>query len=123
MISEIFNTREEVLQDAINYYWGKPERRCVDLEGNCVYHPSNTSEGCAIGRYIDPEIARELPLASVRDLRVQWHLPIWLKDMGNNFLETLQECHDGRIFSEKDIKKLRQLMDTYVNFELITFPE
>lgn len=124
MITKVFNTREEVLQEAINYYWGKPERRCVDLEDKCVYHPSNTSDGCAIGRYIDPEIACNLPSARVGNAQVLEVTPVWLKDMGVDFLEALQHAHDSRrIFSEKGIKKLRELMELYVDFELITFPE
>ena len=119
-----FETREEILQDAINYYWGKPERKCVDdTKGNCQYMPSMTSEGCAIGRLLPEDIVDKLPPdAGVYDERVWTHLPEWLKAMGQEFLKDLQILHDLSKFALKYERDVTDRMETHVDFSKITFP-
>ena len=119
-----FKTREEVLQDAIDYYWGKPERKCVDdTKGNCQYMPSTTSEGCAIGRLLPEDIVDKLPPdAGVYDERVWTHLPEWLKAMGQEFLKDLQVLHDLSKFALKYERDVADRMETHVDMSKITFP-
>lgn len=116
-----FKTREEVLQDAINYFWGKPERKCVNHNGICLYTPVGESEGCAIGRLIPIEIAKKLHCA-VYEIDTFNLLPSWLKDMGQPFLIELQGCHDMGIFVNMEKELVVRHMDAYVDMEKITFP-
>lgn len=118
-----FETREALLQDAIDYYWGKPERKCVDESGNCKYTPSPTSEGCAIGRLLPKDIAETLPYdAGVYDSRVWDSLPEWLKAMGQEFLKDLQILHDISKFALKYERDIVDRMESHVDFSKIVFP-
>lgn len=117
-----FNTREELLQDAINYYWGNAERLCVDGEGKCQYIPSKTSEGCAIGRLLPLDITESLVNTAVTDNRVFNALPTWLQDMGVEFLSKLQECHDFKAFRDKDGDEVYNRMCGHVDMDKIVFP-
>lgn len=120
-----FTTREEILQDAINYYWGKPERKCVDLgTARCQYEPSATSEGCAIGRLVDLETAKMLDMLNCSiDVDVQFEkLPEWLKKMGQDFLFALQSIHDGSKLAKCDEYEIKKHMRRYVDISKIVFP-
>ena len=116
-----FKTREEVLQDAIDYFWGKPERKCVNHDGICSYTPIGESEGCAIGRLIPIEIAKKLRYA-VYEIGTFNLLPSWLKDMGYQFLVELQRCHDMSAFADMKKKRVARHMSAYVDMGKITFP-
>ena len=124
-----FETRIDMLNDAIAYYWGKPERRCVNDIGNCVYYPptGSQSEGCAIGRFLTPELARKLDNAEDNNSGVIYsnifqQLPTWMKDLGQNFLKDLQILHDERRFENCDKDYILDFMDRYVNVDKIIFP-
>ena len=118
-----FETREELLQDAINYFWGRLDRRCVDPEkGNCMYIPSETSEGCAIGRLLPIDIAQSLPNTTVENIIVFDLLPEWMKAFDIKFLSALQECHDRKAFANRDEDEVHTLMFYYVNMTKIVFP-
>ncbi len=119
-----FQTREELLQDAINYYWIRPERRCVNADGYCQYKSSETSEGCAIGRLLDPEVAETLNSdAGVYDNGVWNNLPAWLKDMGQDFLHDMQRLHDSQKFALGDDVYIIDRMENHLDISKITFPE
>ena len=117
-----FETREALLQDAIDYFWGKPERKCVNYFGACIYTPSETSEGCAIGRLLPLDLAERLGFDGVSDDEVFYSLPIWLQDMGQDFLTALQICHDKGMFADVDENDLCSRMDEHVNLDKIVFP-
>jgi hypothetical protein len=117
-----FETREELLQDAINYYWGKPERRCVDELGNCIYPPTDTSEGCAIGRLLPLDLAERLGLDGVEDDIIFCSLPEWLQNMGKRFLVNLQCCHDFSTFSSMHMDGVYYSMQSHVDMTKIVFP-
>ena len=124
MSKKEFKTREEVLQDSINYFWGRPERRCVNIYG-CSYTPSRESEGCAIGRLVELEVAEKLaktndPINKPKQMNL---LPKWLGDMGVEFLDCLQTLHDMNAFEKKDIDYVQTLVAAYVDMGKITFPE
>lgn len=119
-----FQTREELLQDAINYYWGRPERRCVDNSGSCVYSPTETSEGCAIGRLLPLDISERLNDGTgVSDSSIFNELPEWLQDMGVDFLQALQIIHDLEYFVYKSVGDISLYMKKWVDLTKITFPE
>lgn len=120
-----FNTREEILQDAINYYWGNNERRCYH-QGACRYTPTETSEGCAIGRLVDQITARKLAEKNhtIHNSNDTFDmLPTWLKNMGREFLETLQFSHDMEWFTRKSVVTITDKMTPLVDMTKITFPE
>jgi hypothetical protein len=126
-----FSTREEVLQDTINYYWGKPERKCVEL-GVCKYPPVGESEGCAVGRLVPREIADKLDErgSSISD-EVQFNLlPEWMKEMGHQFWYKLQRMHDDGLLAKQDSAEVEKIVsnlcvDTNICIDMskITFPE
>ena len=121
-----FETREALLQDALDYYWGKPERRCL-MKGSeifCSYIPSETSEGCAIGRLVELDVAEKLQKTNHSingSLFVL--LPEWLQAMGMDFLYALQKCHDKGFFKDKDKDRIKSLLGGYLDLSKIKFPE
>lgn len=119
-----FSTRIDLLNDAIAYYWGKPERLCVNEHGYCQYHPSDTSEGCAIGRLLPEDIVDKLPSDSgVYDVKVWDYLPDWLKNMGQEFLKDLQILHDTGGFSQLRRDDVITRMGVHVDVDAIIFPD
>lgn len=139
-MKKIFNTRQEYLQDTINYYWGRPERKCVNtddshLNGSCSYTPIGESEGCAIGRVVSLELAMELAMmnGSVEAESVFNELPEWMQKLGQSFLVAVQSLHDNDYFVKNDtadvIKHVEEIcceMDNKssgIKWSEITFPE
>jgi hypothetical protein len=121
-----FETREALLQDALDYYWGKPERQCLvkGYDTMCSYTPSETSEGCAIGRLVELDVAEKLQETnSTINGSLFPLLPEWLQAMGHNFLYALQTCHDKGHFKHKAEETIRRYLGVYVNFSQIKFPE
>lgn len=122
-----FKTREELLQDTIDYYWGKPERKCVVSKESdtCQYSANDTSLGCAIGRLVDKKLARQLDIAnnSVNEKQVFDSLPLWLQNHGQKFLIELQHIHDFSYLAYKKVVEVKQSMKNFVNFDNIVFPE
>jgi hypothetical protein len=121
-----FETREALLQDALDYYWGKPKHQCL-MKGSdviCSYTPSETSEGCAIGRLVELEVAEKLEETNTsinESLFVL--LPEWLQAMGLDFLYALQKCHDKGFFKDKDKDRIKNLLGAYLDFSQIKFPK
>lgn len=119
-----FISRIDIVNDAIQYYWGNPERQCKTATGVCSYVATDTSEGCAIGRLIDPDLAMKLPVESLRSYNdVFWMLPEWLQDFGFEFLKNLQACHDSSVFVNRDKALINFSMRSYVNLKDIIYPE
>ncbi len=121
-----FKTREELLQDTINYYWGKPERRCIDeMEGKCQYKSSKTSAGCAIGRLVPHRLAVKLSKSNkpVTHDEIFYALPKWLSKMGKGFLYHLQNLHDDKHFVNCDKTWVIITMEDHVDMSKIVFPE
>lgn len=117
-------SRISVLNDAINYYWGKKERRCVNEGGTCQYKPSPTSEGCAIGRLLPLALAESLPQREGVNTDVVFNkLPKRIQKLGVEFLTKLQSCHDGMAFADRSIHIVKNKMKNFVNVNKIIFPE
>jgi hypothetical protein len=128
MRKKSFKTREEVLQDTLNYFWGKPERKCEDeSSGSCVYSPNGESEGCAVGRYLSLKLANELDgtpfTVGVSNAQVFKKLPKWMQALGQPFWVEMQILHDNSYFALKDKWFVTNHLGKYVDMSKITFPE
>lgn len=127
-----FNTQIELLNDTIQYYWGKPERKSSNDIGLCSYYPGkneiNHTNGCAIGRLISDDLAIKLDDMGMIDSTaiyndaIFYKLPDWLKKLRKHFLEDLQQLHDNDhlILCNKDM--VIMIMKIHVNPDEIIFP-
>jgi hypothetical protein len=99
--TELRERRRAVLDETITYYSADPDaRRCQKGEG-CYYDPAQagkeaTSDGCAIGRLLTPELRRSLPNGGVRDFDIFPKLPDDIRELGPDFLAALQCLHDNK---------------------------
>lgn len=84
-------TRLEFLQSTINHYNSK--NRAVNENGSCCYTPTATSDGCAIGRWLDKKTLDSIcNTVIVRDIEEK--LPVWMFNLGLDFLTEIQTLHD-----------------------------
>jgi hypothetical protein len=97
---------EQILVDTLEYYNGHPERIC-GTESKCAYNPATigkeeATEGCAIGRLIDTELATILDeentsistQGTIKDIR-DYSEPLYNKIKENlSFFSELQVLHD-----------------------------
>jgi hypothetical protein len=123
-----FNTREDALQDTLNYFWGRPELKCENLAKNtCLYSPTGKSEGCAVGRHLPIKLANKLDtfydFNGVENDMVFNKLPKWMQSLGQDFWRSLQTLHDNDVFVKKDKNFVRERMKKYLDMNKITFPE
>lgn len=117
-----FENKIDLLNDTIDYFWGRPERQCVS-GGSCQYAATETSEGCAIGRLLPPSYAATLPQnVGVINDKVFDLLPLWLQAFGQEFLSRLQDLHDGNFLVERNKENLYIKMHNHVDFGQIVFP-
>jgi hypothetical protein len=128
MRKKSFKTREGALQDTLNYFWGRPERKCQDENiGSCVYSPIGESEGCAVGRYLSLKLANKLdgiPFGvGVGNAQVFKKLPEWMQALGQPFWVKMQYLHDNSYFAKKDKSFVINHMEKYVDMSKIKFPE
>lgn len=119
--------RQEFLQDTINYYWGKPERKCTNNTGKCLYAPaSDNTLGCAIGRHLPLELSKHLDSGNDTDVanpEIFDQLPDWMKALGIQFLTEVQSLHDTGKFAERVKRHILETMEFLVDMNSITFPE
>lgn len=97
-------TSEEILLDMLEFYTNDPTQRCVDEGGGCYYSDvfvCHKSEGCAIGRMLDPELSKRLDnlynTSSIKSI-ISLHsdlLPKWLLEHDEGFLTYVQTLHDN----------------------------
>ena len=103
-------TQKEFLIDTINHY--NSSNRCSHQDGDCCYSPftaglEGKSEGCAIGRFMEPEVALEMDnkhdLMNIRTLLN--HEPDcisdWMKEFDIDFLTAIQNLHDADVYWNK----------------------
>ena len=123
-----FETKEDFLLDMLEYYSEDPEcRRCKTINRSCSYSSEtiskDTSEGCAIGRVIEPSLAREfdenMSGTGVSESVIFDELPEWLQNLGQKFLISIQVLHDlghnwiTEGLSPSGIKKLTNIIAKY----------
>lgn len=127
-MESIQTKRAVVLQDTVQYYSKDPDgRRCI-VDDMCRYSPKTlgkeaTSEGCAIGRLLPPELREELDInyynKTVRYTSLFWELPQEVQDLGQDFLTMLQNLHDVDIYwdseglTEKGEEMVKQIQEVY----------
>lgn len=118
----------EFLQDTINYYWGKPERRCYDEKlSQCFYGPIGESQGCAIGRHISPELQGELDEkhgGTNLNMEMFEKLPDWMQKLGLQYLRAVQSLHDSSHLADKHLSTIEDFCQNHkLDFKKLVFPE
>lgn len=117
-------TKLQLLNETIAYYWGRPERKCVNAKNKCVYSATETSEGCAIGRLIPADLANEFDSRDSESVGAIFNeLPPEIKKYGEIFLRKLQNCHDNGYFTSKDRIGIFNIFKDLVATTKIEFPE
>jgi hypothetical protein len=99
-------TPEQILVDTLEYYSGHPERMCGS-NSKCSYNPATIgkeefTEGCAIGRLIDKNLAAKLDeenTAITSEITLEeieaYSEPAYKKIKDNiDFFADLQDLHD-----------------------------
>lgn len=103
-------TKEEkikLLNETVEYYSADPLNRICKTDEKCVYNPKTigkegTSEGCAVGRLLPPELSLKLDndFNNVPVTREDLFdiLPEDVKNYGRSFLGSLQQLHDSSVY-------------------------
>lgn len=95
-------TPEQILVDTLEYYSGHTERKCAT--GNrCVYNPATIhkeefTEGCAIGRLIDAELAAIL-------------------DEENTAIASEITLDEIEVYSEPAFKKIKDNLEFFIELQ------
>lgn len=102
-------TQRELLVSTVKFYTS--ENTAVE-NGVCVYMSTPTSPGCAIGRYLTPEVQqafhktqKEDAIGSITSFYVDSEfkelLPDWMQKMDIRFLQSVQYLHDTPEYWDK----------------------
>lgn len=90
------------LDETIKHY--NSNNRAI-IEGCCLYKSiPDVSSGCAIGRHLTPELATlldsctDLNSTSVEEDKIFNYLPDNLKELGQSFLNQVQQLHDNSAY-------------------------
>ena len=110
------------VEDMFNYYSVDPgKRRSYDtITGCCKYAPmGDNTEGCAIGRFLNSELQKELDKTNYTVLQDACYskLPDWMKSLGQDFLQKCQVAHDGEPVweSQESIDVAKQHIIKWIN--------
>jgi len=91
--------RLALIEETITHYTLKNRGEIkTSIGSKCIYSPTPTSEGCAIGRLIaDKEVCKAMDVLAgcVNDPKLESLLPTEIKELGVDFLLALQRLHDG----------------------------
>lgn len=115
-------TKLKLLNETIEYYWGIPERKCMNSLERCQYSATETSEGCAIGRLIPHDLSQKLDLKAATVAEIFEELPLEIQEYGLSFLTALQDAHDGNTFVKRDKLRILYLFQDQVDIGQIVFP-
>lgn len=101
--------RMKFLEDMVDFY--TEENRALKLASNqsiqiCVYHPTDKSPGCAIGRWLEESENCNLNYNGniISFLRNGNKIPEWMHEMGSQFLSECQGFHDSAEYWSNDSK-------------------
>lgn len=123
-------TKEEFLQSTLDYYGANPiARRNIAVGGTCKYQPlKETSEGCAIGRFMPKDKSyRDYcdSYGSITEiLNIEWlveRLPEWMRKMDLQFLSDIQKLHDSPLYEYWNAKGLTKDGKEYVNYIIVEY--
>jgi hypothetical protein len=95
-IADIIERRRIFLDDTISHY--TTCNRSTKYDTGCIYAPAHANTaGCAIGRHLPIEVARELDCrdnTSIDESENFASVPVWMQQMGEEFLFNMQQLHD-----------------------------
>lgn len=119
-------TKKEFLLDTLEYYTQDPKGRTCESGGVCGYSSiflgkQDTSEGCALGRYMSEEFAKFADDSgnSIKRLQGEEGFPEKLKNLPHLFLQDVQTLHDiSRYWTDSGlsvdgIKYLEEIMEEW----------
>lgn len=103
-IKDIKARRRAFIEDEAAFYNSKNRAVTLDAYNNeiCVYTPTKNSPGCAIGRHLDRDCfvihgsvhgGIKILLYSY-DKEIANSFPLWMQEMGADFLKECQGLHD-----------------------------
>lgn len=115
-MNELAQKRLAFLKETAAHY--NSTNRCSTAQG-CRYSPvtlhlQGKSEGCAIGRKLDPELALALDNTPhggvVNAARIWKQLPAWMQELEEDFLRDVQQLHDtSDYWDDNGISKLGKI--------------
>ena len=99
-IKNISERRRVFAEDLVHFY-NLNNRSFSGQKYSCLYAPAHAkTPGCAIGRCLPVKLGRRLDKltfgSSIYAVMDQVTLPIWLTEMGINFLAACQNLHDDK---------------------------
>lgn len=82
------------LKETVQFY--NLGNRATTLRGTCLYKETETSPGCAIGRFLPHDGKFDLDkICGVKyAVSIGSQLPVWMMEMGIEFLAAVQSVHD-----------------------------
>jgi len=106
----LYLKRTKFLEDFLEYYQGFASTRRNKYKSRGRWTPIATSKGCAISRYLPLELSKFIDkqgLTSVHNDTIFNLLPAELKELGQDFLLSMQSLHDTDEFWDGDILSLK----------------
>lgn len=106
----LYLKRTKFLEDFLEYYQGHAKTRRNIYNNRGRWTPIPTSKGCAISRYLPLELSKFIDsqgLNSVNHDLVFNLLPNEIKELGQDFLLSMQVLHDTDEFWDGDILSIR----------------
>ena len=94
-MTELQEKQLAFLEETAGFY--STNNRALNNTGDCVYISTDKSPGCAIGRHIPAELAKNLddaPFSGVSNDDIFNTLPYSLKELTKMFLMNIQDLHD-----------------------------
>lgn len=98
-VIKTFNSENRATEDQRN--------NCGAEWTSCVYYPTETSNGCAIGMDLSSSLHAKIKAeqynASASTLVIDFRedIPRWMDDFDGEFLNALQRLHDGKHYWDK----------------------
>lgn len=99
-IKDIKQRRKAFWEDTYNFYHNYRDRCAFDTSKvKCCYSPTDTSLGCAIGRFLPLETANLFDtkggdINTIFSTGLSVSLPLWMLEMGKEYLQLVQSYHD-----------------------------
>lgn len=89
-IADMQERRKVFLDDVASFYTSENRATSGQI---CLYQATKTSPGCAIGRCIPDKLRPNT--GGVSQNEVYNVLPLWMREMGQDFLADIQRLHDS----------------------------
>lgn len=107
------------LKETVLFY--NSRNRATNRRNSCIYAATETSPGCAIGRFIPPDGKFNLHkiCGIAHAIRFGSRLPDWMMEMGIDFLAAVQSLHDyGDYWNESGLSNIgkEEVMDIIARY-------